>query len=297
MSSSVSQLPRGERRSRLIRTVSAIAVLSALLLAASAQSSQGLPPGRAAHPIVVIVMENHEYSQIAGASSAPYINRLIAKGRLFSAYDAVTHPSLPNYLAMTSGSTQAMDGSDTVSAGQIRSDNLFHQLSRAGVSWRAFMGSMPSPCYKPYAAGVPPGDYELKHNPALTYHNVAMSKLCRKVVPLRQLFARALPRFSFVAPNQCDDMHSCSVQTGDEWLADFVPKLLARGTTVVVTFDEGTSDAGGGGRVVTVEVGRGIGAATNGSPFTHYGLLAGLEKYFHLERLGAAKTARPLPLG
>jgi hypothetical protein len=247
---------------------------------------------------VLIVMENHGYSEIVGAPSAPYINKmLIGKGRLFTAHNAVSHPSLPNYLAMTSGSTQGKDGTDSVSAGEIHADNLFHQLSKAGISWRAFMGAMPSPCYKTSSAGDPPHDYEIKHNPAMTYHDIAQSALCRKVVPLPRLIAYRLPQFSFVVPDQCDDMHSCPVESGDTWLAQHVPLLLAAGAIVIMTFDEGPSLEGGGGLILTVEVGRGITAATtNASTFTHYGLLAGLEKHFHLKRLGEAAEARPFPL-
>ena len=91
-------------------------------------------------------------------------------------------------------------------------------------------------------------------------------------------------------------MHSCPVRTGDRWLERHVPSLLRSGALVVVTFDEGTSSSGGGGRVVTVEVGPGVPHARDGSSFTHYGLLAGLERHFHLPLLGKAKSARRLPI-
>jgi acid phosphatase len=130
----------------------------------------------------------------------------------------------------------------------------------------------------------------------MTYSDIAGSGLCNNVVPLRLLLGERLPRFSYVVPDQCDDMHSCSVETGDRWLAAHVPALLARDAVVILTFDEGTSYEGDGGRILTVEAGRGIRAATKGSRFTHYGLLAGLENHFHLRRLGEARRARPLPL-
>src|SRR4029077_12740928 len=99
-------------------------------------------PSRAASsrpPLVLIVLENHEYSSIVGSPAAPYLNRiLIPKGRLFTNYHAVSHPSLPNYLAMTSGSTDTKRGTDSISAGEIGANNLFHQLSAAEVSWASF---------------------------------------------------------------------------------------------------------------------------------------------------------------
>jgi hypothetical protein len=243
-------------------------------------------------------MENHEFSTIVGSSAAPYINgTLIPTGRLFTNYTAVSHPSLPNYLAMTSGSVQGKAGTDSVSAGEIHARNLFCQLSRAGIRWRAFEETMPSSCYRPYSAGSEPANYALKHDPAMTYANVAATRECRNVGPLTQLDPKALPPFSFVTPNQCHDMHSCPIQAGDAWLRGFVPPLLHAGATVIVTFDEGDTSTGGGGHIMTVVAGPAIPSGTSdGAPFNHYSLLAGLEDSFHLERLGMARTAPPLPL-
>src|SRR5260370_8194047 len=58
--------------------------------------------------VIVILMENEEYSSIIGDPSAPYINSLAAGGALATQYDAVSHPSLPNYLALTAGATLAV---------------------------------------------------------------------------------------------------------------------------------------------------------------------------------------------
>src|SRR5205823_3391911 len=125
-------------------------------------------------PVVLIVMENHEVSSIAGSGAAPFLNgTLIPSGRLFTSYTAVAHPSLPNYLAMTSGSVHNKSGTDSISAGEIAGSNLFSQLSRAGVDWSAFEETMPSSCYRGTSAGSPPGDYALKHDSAMAYSDVA----------------------------------------------------------------------------------------------------------------------------
>ena len=273
--------------------------------ASTPSPSRGSPPSSpspsraaVAHPVVLIVLENKEYGSLVGSSDAPYINdRLIPAGRLFTNYDAVSHPSLPNYLAMTSGSTDGKQGTDSVTAGEIRAGNLFHQLWHAHLSWRAFQETMPSACYAGYSAGSPPNQYALKHDPAMTYANVAGTSLCAHVVPLERLDPANLPAFGFITPNLCNDMHSCSVRIGDAWLANEVPPLRASGAIVIVTVDEGSTGAGGGGHVLTVEVGPGIVAGTrNGRAFNHYGLLAGLENHFGLARRGHAATARPLPI-
>jgi hypothetical protein len=247
-------------------------------------------------PVVLIVMENHEYSSIVGSPDAGYINRrLIAQGRLFTGYDAVSHPSLPNYVAMTSGSTQGKQGTDSIDAGEISSNNLFHQLARAGIRWRAFEESLPSACDRATIAGTSPGFYALKHDPAMAYANIADTRLCRRVQPLTRLDPTQLRPFSFITPNECDDMHSCSLSAGDRWLRSHVPALLNNGAIVIVTFDEGFTSVGGGGHVLTVEAGAGVRpGSTNSSSFSHYSLLAGLERYFGVARIMAARTAKPL---
>ncbi len=244
-------------------------------------------------------MENHEFSQIVGAADAPYVNeRLIPAGRLFTDYTAVAHPSLPNYLAMTAGDTLGKAGTDEVSAGELDSDNLFHQLTAAHVDWRAFEESMPEPCYPGSSAGNEPDLYVGKHDPAMAFADVAGAPSCpHHIVPLAELDPARLPPFSFVTPDECNDMHSCPVATGDAWLSRTVPPLLDAGATVIVTFDEGSTGEGGGGRIPLVEVGPGIPAGgTQTGAFDHYGLLAALEDRFDLARLGHAAGAAPIPL-
>jgi phosphatidylinositol-3-phosphatase len=131
----------------------------------------------------------------------------------------------------------------------------------------------------------------------MAFADIASSPLCQQVVPLSQLRAADLPSFSFVTPNQCSDMHSCDVATGDQWLSRYVPALIDAGAIVIVTFDEGSSDEGGGGRIILLEIGPGIPAgARETASFDHYSLLVALEDRFDLPRLGAARTADPIPL-
>ena len=55
--------------------------------------------------IVIVIEENHGFSQIIGNPRAPYLNRLATAGALFTEAHGVVHPSQPNYLALFSGST------------------------------------------------------------------------------------------------------------------------------------------------------------------------------------------------
>jgi hypothetical protein len=243
-------------------------------------------------PIVLIVMENKDYAAVVGSPAAPYLNnKLIPLGRLFTNYQGVSHPSLPNYLAMTSGSTWNKDGTDDIAAGEIVANNLFHQLTAAGISWDAYQEGMPAACFTGIEAGSSPGTYTLKHDPAMAYRNIASTGLCRNVVPYGHLGA-VLPAFSFVTPDGCHDTHSCPLSVGDEWLKSEVPPLLGAGAEVIITFDEGRA----GQTIMTLVIGPRIAPGKDGTRYDHYGLLAGLGRHFGLARLGKAGEAVPLPV-
>ncbi len=248
---------------------------------------------RTAHPpVVLIVMENHEYGSIVGSSSAPYLNqKFLPRGTLFTNYYALHHPSLPNYLAMTSGTTSGCL-SDTCPTKTYKTNNIFHQLWATGIGWVAWQESMPTPC-----AVNSSGSYAVKHNPAVYYANL-FPKICRRHdLPYPSQQPRQLQPFTYVTPNLCHDMHDCSIATGDHWLRDHVRSLLRAGAIVIITSDEGSTSVGGGGHVMTAIVGPGVSAGTrDGRRFTHHGLLAGLERWFGVKRLHGAATARALPI-
>ncbi len=239
-------------------------------------------------PVVLIVLENHSFGRIVGNRSARYLNRtFIPSGTLFTNYHAIAHPSLPNYLAMTSGTTAGCT-SDACPVDRYRANNVFHQLSTSGRSWRAYEESMPSRCALAYTSL-----YSRHHNPPPYYTNLMPTPCSRHDVPYPSRLPSRLARFTFVTPNVCHDMHSCSVRRGDRWLSRQVPRFLRRGAIVVIVFDEGS----GSNRVMTAEVGPGIAAGVeDGRHYSHYGLLAGLERYFGLRRLRHARGVRPLPI-
>jgi hypothetical protein len=199
-------------------------------------------------PVVVIVMENHGYAQIVGSASAPYLNRtFIPAGRLFTRYRAITHPSLPNYLAMTSGSQHGCT-TDSCRPNSFGANNLFNQLDRVGIRWSVWEDSMPKRC-----ANADSGAYVVRHDPPPYFTDLVSSGTCRKNDVAYPSALPALAPFTFITPNICHDMHSCGVSTGDRWLSRHVPDLLAAGAIVVITFDEGTTSSNS---VMTAEVGR-----------------------------------------
>lgn len=276
-----------------------------LLLAAVAAIAVAATPAaaspRASH-VVLVVLENHEYEEVVGAPEAPFLNRLARRGALATGYHGVAHPSLPNYLALLGGSTFGIGANCTECS--VRGDNLAAQLSRAGVRWRAYMGGMPRACFR----GAEHGTYVKRHNPFMYFPSVAsVPRRCARVVPEARLDAdlrrRTLPALAWLTLDLCDGAHDCGIATADRHLAGLVPRItrqLGPRGLLIVTFDEGTSDAGccggaRGGRVATILAGPRIrpGARIR-RPASHYSLLAALEDRFALPRLRHARGTRPL---
>jgi phosphatidylinositol-3-phosphatase len=248
--------------------------------------------------VVLVVFENHEASSIAGSTAAPTFNRLAHRYATLTDYYAVTHPSLPNYLALVSGSTQGItsDCTDCI----VRARSLGDTLEAAGKTWKTYAEDLP---YRGFTGGSA-GRYAKKHDPFLYFRDVVGSRARRdRVVPFpqlaRDLARHRLPDFSLLIPNLCDDMHDCSVATGDAWLKAHVVPLLRspelRGGVVFVVFDEGTSDTGGGGHVEALALGPTV---RRGSEFAkatnHYGLLRTIEDAWGLPRLGLSRKGTPI---
>jgi len=263
------------------------------------------PDASHASHVFVIVMENKEQGDVIGSSKAPFVSSLARRYASATGFFGVRHPSLPNYLALTAGTTFGVD-SDCTDC-QQDGESIVDQLEANGVSWKAYMGGMPSACFK----GASSGQYAKKHNPFMYYRRVADDPArCAKVVPesalASDLRAGRLPAFAWLSPGLCDDTHDCGVDQGDQYLSRTVPAILAalgpRGY-LVLTWDEGTSDRGccgglaAGGQIPTVIAGRGVrpGASLPG-PFTHYSTLRLIEDSFGLPRLRDAARPEVKPL-
>lgn len=255
------------------------------------------PSGTHYAHVVWIWMENKPYGSVIGSASAPYENALAAECGLATDYRGITHPSLPNYLAATGGSTFGVTNDSGPSSHPIGAESIFGQLDRAGLSWRSYEESMPRNCDT--SANSP---YAVKHNPAAYY--VPLRASCQAHdVPLagnldRDIAAGSLPSFSFVTPNLCNDTHDCSVRTGDSWLATWIPKILAGpnyragDTLVVLTWDEGVGSVN---QMPTIVVGPSVRAGLRvGARLDHYALLRGTEDLLGLGHLGAAASAPSL---
>lgn len=276
-------------------------VAAALTIPQLAQGTERPHPLRATAAadtphVVLVVEENHEFGQVIGSRQAPFLNRLAARGTLLTRYDAIGHPSLPNYVALVAGSPLGIHRD--CGACHRPGRTLVDQLQGAGISWRAYYQGLPAPCSAAGRAGA----YTEALNPFLHLDSVrANPQRCRQVVPLTQLDpdleAGRLPRFAMVTPDVAHDMHSGSVRQADSFLHRLDRQLLTAsarrggGVLLIVTFDEGRSGKGlggrhGGGHVATVVAGPGVAPGRRDpTPYDHYSLLRSLEQRFGLPPL------------
>jgi phospholipase C len=253
--------------------------------------------------IFTIVMENRSYDQIIGNNSAPYMNSLATQYALAANYYGVIHPSLPNYIALTAGDTFTITKNCTDCF--IDTPNIVDQLETAGKSWKAYIESMPSPCFVGDAGSL----YRQKHNPFIYFDSIRNNPArCAKIVPFEQfdadLQSGALPQYVWITPNMCNSMHDCSVKTGDDWLKLWVDKILAspawqQNGVLFVTFDEGRpSDDTGcceyavGGHIVTLVISPLAKPAFQSQvAYDHYSLLRTIEEAWSMPLLNKANCA------
>ncbi len=245
-----------------------------------------------------IVFENHGHDRIfSTGSSAPTLRGLARRYGIASRMHGLTHPSLPNYLAMTSGSTSGVADDGPPAAHPLPGPSLFGQLRG---SWRSLQDGMPAPCLRRDA-----GDYVVRHNPAAYYLDVRAECASRSVAlpaPGRPLSFPA--KFTFITPSRCHSMHanSCAgsedpVAQGDRWLAALWPRIRASAQwragalAVFVTFDEDGEPFTAANRIGTVVLHPSVRGVIRRRAFTHCHLLRAAEDLLGAAPLGCAAGA------
>jgi hypothetical protein len=270
-------------------------------------------------------MENEGYNQVIGNPFAPILNALANDYGLATNYTGVADPSEPNYVAMLGGDFFGINSDDpywfpghTVSAA-----NLMSQLEEAGKTWRGYFQSMPYPgyrgyCYPDKCNGIPDADtqYVAKHNGIVNFANLQTPAELGKMFPLQQLSsdlsAATVPSFSYIVPNECNDMHgappwcvdsdntgtvqqSFLIAQGDKFVGDVVNEITSSSVwqtgnnAIVITFDEGNRASSSVLTIVVTSHGpRGVQDKTS---FNHYSLLASLQHTFGLDCLLNSCTA------
>ena len=273
-------------------------------------------PPRTYDHVVWIVLENHSYGQLIGPAGsaadqqAPYLNSLARACGLATRFRAVTHPSLPNYLAMVSGRTGGVTTSCTPAQCPQHRRTVFDQVRRSGRSWRVFAESMPRACRRTDAE-----PYVVRHNPAPYFpdlrgcrtHDLPMGTTSGGRL-VNMLADGRLPALTVVIPNQCHNTHDCDIPVGDAWLSELVPRILdgpdygAGRTAVFVTYDEGAGGTAGQScrreydescHIVTVAVAPSVTPGTRSATrYDLYSLLRTTERLLGLGLLGHAADDR-----
>ncbi|RDI60284.1 alkaline phosphatase family protein [Nocardia pseudobrasiliensis] len=255
--------------------------MSTVVTSSTAQAAASVP---VFDHIVLVMFENHSYSQINGSPNAPYFNSLAGQGAKFTQSFAVTHPSEPNYLAMFSGSTQGI--TDDSCPHTFSGNNIANQLITAGKTYKSYSESMPSDGY----TGCSSGEYARKHNAAPFFSNVpSTSNLMYTDFPNSSNYA-SLPTVAYVAPNLCNDMHDCSIKTGDTWLKNnmdaYAQWAKTHNSLLIVTFDEDNGSSSN--QIFTTFVGAHTQVGTFSNHINHYNVLSTIESSNGLSHLNPA---------
>ena len=275
--------------------------------------SSGHPCGTESRPgtikhVIFIFLENHSYGAILGSSAAPYFNTLAKDCGIATNYHNITHPSLPNYIAATSGlSLSSLHKFLSDCSPSSSCDTSVKSIFGQGESWKSYEESMPSNCDHSNS-----GSYAVRHNPAVYY--TTLHGCSGDDVPFSHLATdlahNQLPAFSFVTPNLIDDMHDGTVADGDNWLSHNLPTILSSAeyrngsTAIFITWDEGEGGHYASGEhcatntsdvschIATLVISPSTKAGTrSGALFSHYSLLATAEQLLGLSTLGQAATA------
>jgi phospholipase C len=247
-------------------------------------------------------MENKNRDTVFDASrQSPFMHELAAACATASNYvDHGIHPSLPNYIAATSGDTHGIADDAAPSKHPLDVDNIFRQVRVSGRSAKSYQEAMPGNCLLESA-----GTYAVKHNPAAYYVGADDRQACqRDDVPFDQFAAdlagptESFPAFALITPDICNDMHDCPVSTGDSWLRTNVEPVLssplykAGRTAVFVVFDESE----GSGTIPFIAIAPSVAPGTVATAaLDHFSLLRFTEEALDIrEHLGRAADAADL---
>jgi acid phosphatase len=246
--------------------------------------------------VVIVVEENHAFSQVIGSPNAPYLNSLAASSHaaLFTHSFALTHPSQPNYLLLFSGSAQGQTG-DAVPPMTFTTPNLGAELRRKHLTFAGFSEGLPSVGF----TGATSGEYARKHAPWVNWQGSGPNQLPSTVSQPFSAFPTnfgKLPTVSFVIPDLIDDMHDGTVAQADAWLKQhlngYAKWAVSHNSLLIVTTDE--DDRQHNNQITTLFVGAGVKPGQYSEPITHLNVLSTVEVMYQLPDAGGSASAAPI---
>ena len=251
--------------------------------AAPANSSAGPPAAaHAAAPggvnkILVIMEENHSMGEVL-PTGMPYLRHLAQRYGYASDYSAITHPSLPNYLAIFTGS--AFNNPPDCSPGtgcSYPGPSVFGQALAMGKTARAYQESMPGPCDQSDS-----GNYAVRHNPWAYIPAEAAACRAGDVAAgtpsggalASDVRAGTLPSVGLLTPNLIHDAHDGTLDQADAYLRQWIPVITSgpdwrhRRLAIAIVFDEGNTT----NQVPFVLIAPGLSGTVIHQPLDHYAL-------------------------
>jgi len=212
--------------------------------------------------VFILVEENANYSDVIGSSNMPYLKGLANQYGLATQYYADTHPSIGNYLMLTTGQVLTNLDSQTPLTLPVSVDNVVRELIGSGNSWKQYAESIPSAGYIGGNSDCCGGRFYTRHAPLPYMKDAQAAGQVANIVPLtqlgRDLANSALPNYGFITPDGCDDAHDCGLDVADRWLKMNIDPLIKspqfqKNGLLVLVFDESRNDqTNGGGRVPAV---------------------------------------------
>lgn len=260
-----------------------------------------------------------ENTNANAALGNPDFAALVPKGVLFSNYQALSHPSQPNYIGMIAGDTFSI-GDDRFyslpdATHKTATTTIVDLLEAKGITWRVYAENLGSTCNNAQTVGSKCA-YARKHNPFMTFSSIqANYSRCKNIVDASRfqadVSAGSLPQYIFYLPNLCNDGHDTGVGAAGKFLSSWVKTYMsqtnvtANGTTVLqLVFDENdTKTPGNAVFALAIPFTQGAKKKTKlvpgskvSSPYNHYSILRGIEDNWKLGTLGRNDaTASPLP--
>ena len=229
--------------------------------------------------VLVVIEENH--SKRSALSGMPHLAALAKQFGYATHYKAITHPSLPNYLALAGGSTFGVGDDRGPGSHRLGGPSVFDAAIAAGKTAKSYVESMPSPC-----AQSSTSKYAVKHNPWAYFSDQRSRGNCARFdVPAgstsvgalaSDIDAAQLPNVGLLVPDICHDGHDCSLSTADGWLQPWLAKLMGGPDyrdgklAIVITFDE--DDHSQSNTVLTVVISPDTSAFVSDEDLNHYSL-------------------------
>ncbi|KUJ12359.1 phosphoesterase-domain-containing protein [Mollisia scopiformis] len=279
-------------------------------VAAAAATAKTLSPvssirGNQFDRFINIWLENTDIDMAAGDPSLQWVAK---QGITLNNYNAITHPSQPNYVASVGGDTHWV-WEDWMF--RIDSDvrTIVDLLEDGGVSWGLYQEDMPYSGFEGNWVNHKTGanDYVRKHNPLMSYDSVTsnedrLAKSKNFTMFYRDLEADTLPQWMFITPNMTNDGHDSSVTVAGAWTKRFLEPLLSnptfmQNTLIMLTFDE-TECYICRNRVFSVLLGDVIPSSLRGTmndtSFNHYSIMSTVEHNWDLGNLGLNDEKAPI---